>query len=210
VAVGDYAASLGNDPSLTSLSLAAVVGPPAVPAKPIVGSDSTISTAQKPTNGFLPKNSSLGFNDITDGLTNTIAIWESGGRPLIYRRGTLVNSDPAVARVNAGGWVRPASDILLTGSNATGTSWPGRFINRTNGFDIADQAYGTNGYTTTPNNFGTEGSSQPYSFHSSGLNVVLGDGSVRFIDENVDISIIAALVTRNQAANEVKINQSQF
>ena len=68
VAVGDYAASLGVDPGLASV--AAALTPPV----PVQGSESDVSTAAKPTNGFLPKNTQLTFGDITDGLSNTIAI----------------------------------------------------------------------------------------------------------------------------------------
>jgi prepilin-type N-terminal cleavage/methylation domain-containing protein len=200
VAPGDYAASLGVDPAL--VSVAAALSPPVV----VKGSTSTISTAAKSTNGFLPKNSALTYGDITDGLTNTIAVFESGGRPLVYRRGTLVNADPTISRVNGGGWVRPASDILFAGSNATGTSVPGVFFNRTNGYDVGAEDYGSNGYPSV----GTEGSSQPYAFHSGGLNVVLGDASVKFISDEVSIGVIAALVTRNQAASEPLLNQGAY
>ena len=55
---------------------------------------------------------------------------------------------------------------------------------------------------------GTEGSSQPFSFHPGGLNVAFGDGSVRFIDETINIGIISALITRNQATSETLISQS--
>jgi prepilin-type processing-associated H-X9-DG protein len=49
---------------------------------------------------------------------------------------------------------------------------------------------------------GTEGSSQPYAFHNGGLNVVLGDGAVKFIDDSINIGIVAALVTRNGAGGK--------
>lgn len=195
VAVGDYAASLGVDPGLPAVAAPVVV----------VGSDSTVSSGARTTNGFLPKNSSLTFSDITDGLSNTIAIFESGGRPFVYRRGpTQVSTDVTVAHLNAGGWVRPASDILFAGSNATGTTIPGVYINRTNGLDVGAEDYGTTGYPSV----GTEGSSQPFSFHGSGLNVLLGDGAVKFIDDGINIGVISALVTRNQAGGEVKISQN--
>ena len=192
VANGDYAASLGVDPGLVSVAAGLV------PPVNIQGSLSTVSTADKPTNGFLPKNTSLTFGDVTDGLSNTIAIFESGGRPLVYRRGSPVGTDPAVHRVNGGGWVRPASDILFAGSNATGNTIPGVFINRTNGYDVGGETYSGTGYPSV----GTEGSSQPYSFHPGGLNVVLGDGAVKFIDEGINIGVIAALVTRNGAGKD--------
>ena len=191
VAVGDYGASLGNDPALQTAATAA--------SKVVVGSTAVASTAQRPTNGFLPKNTSLTLADITDGQSNTSAIWEAGGRPYVYRRGSQLNSDITVAHTNAGGWSRPASDILFAGSDVTGATIPGVYINRTNGVNVGGDTYANPaGYPV----YGTEGTSQPYSFHTSGMNVLLGDGSVRFLDEVIDIQIVGALVTRNQGANE--------
>ncbi len=198
VAVGDYAASLGVDPRLGEQF--------SEDNYPIAVGFST-SGAHGNTNGFLPKNSAISFNDVTDGLTNTIAVWESGGRPLLYRQGTLINADPTVRRVNAGGWVRPASDILFAGSDATGTVIPGRFFNRTNGDDIGSESYGAApnaGFTAK--GYGAEGTSQPFSFHPGGVNAVFGDGSVRFISDEVNIAVVAALVTRNQAVVEVPLS----
>ena len=192
VANGDYAASLGVDPALPTLT--AALSPPRV----VRGSSSTISTASNNTNGFLPKNSALTFADVTDGTSNTIAVFESGGRPFVYRRGTQVSPNITTSRLNAGGWAHPASDILFAGSSSTGAVVPGVFFNRTNGYDVGAENYGVNGYPSV----GTEGSSQPYSFHPTGANVLLGDGATRFIDEQIDISVIAALVTRNQGNAE--------
>lgn len=79
-----------------------------------------------------------------------------------------------------------------------------RTSNRTNGLDVGGTAYGSNGYPSV----GTEGSSQPFSFHGGGLNVVLGDGSVRFIDETINIGVISALVTRNAAGKEPILDQT--
>lgn len=60
-----------------------------------------------------------------------------------------------------------------------------------------------------PPPYGTEGTSQPYSFHNSGLNILLGDVSVRFLDESIDMAIIGALITRNGGIAEPAIS-SQF
>jgi prepilin-type N-terminal cleavage/methylation domain-containing protein len=187
VAVGDYASSLGVHPQMQNY------GAGLTPPIPIVGSIATTSSQTSPTNGFLPKNTAISFGDVTDGLTNTIAVFESGGRPLNYRLGSPVDANPANHRVNGGGWVRPASDVLFLGSNQTGTSFPGSYFNRTNGYDVGQETYGTSGYPSV----GTEGSSQPYSFHNGGLNVVLGDGAVKFISDSVNIGVMCALVTRN-------------
>lgn len=212
VAPGDYAASLGVAPDLPAEAASAyplyynnVAGPTTVlvaprysPGAPLViqGSSSYTSSATATTNGMLPKNASITLQDVTDGTSNTIAVWESGGRPFVYRQGRKIGTNLSNNRVNAGGWVRPASDILLTGSNKTGTQIPGVFINRTNGYDVGAETYSGSGY---PAPWGTEGTSQPYSFHPGGLNVLLGDGAVKFLDETINIGVVAALTTRGSA-----------
>jgi prepilin-type N-terminal cleavage/methylation domain-containing protein len=205
VSVGDYGSSLGIDPRLPG----AVTGTVVISGSTVNKSDLIIPSASMTsggtngfTNGMLPKNAAISFQDVTDGLSNTIAILESGGRPYVYRKGTQVNASLQTAHTNAGGWCRPASDILFAGSNAAGTTIPGQFINRTNGYDHASESYGGSGY---PAPYGTEGSSQPYSFHPGGLQVVLGDGAVRFIDENAAIEVFSALITRNGGAKERKV-----
>ena len=52
---------------------------------------------------------------------------------------------------------------------------------------------------------GTEGTSQPYSFHTGSVNVLLGDGSARSLSEDLDITIAAALVTRNDGGKEATV-----
>jgi prepilin-type N-terminal cleavage/methylation domain-containing protein len=196
VAVGDYGVSLGIDPRFPAAAAAAYPNyyGTGIPLK-TQGSLSMTSSADKPTNGFMPKNASVNFADVTDGLSNTIAVFESGGRPLVYHRGTLVGGDPAVHSLNAGGWCRAASDILFAGSNSTGTQIPGAFFNRANGDDVGGKSYPDSVY-------GTEGTSQPFAFHKGGGNVLLGDGAVKFIDEGINIGLLAALVSRNGAGGD--------
>jgi len=221
VAVGDYAANLGVDPRLPAVAQAAfptyynsTKAARYTPDAPLViqGSTAFTSSATATTNGLLPKNAAITFQDVTDGLSNTIAVWESGGRPLVYRLGAPVSPNPAQNRVNAGGWVRPASDILLSGSNKTGKIIPGIYINKTNGYDVGAETYSTSGY---PAPYGTEGTSQPYSFHPGGMNILLGDGAVKFLDEGTDIGIVAALTTRNasggnDANDDGKVDHTEY
>jgi prepilin-type N-terminal cleavage/methylation domain-containing protein len=216
VAVGDYAGSLGVHPGLTATVAAADLDYDQTTTgtqEPLVvsstGVTSTAGTGNL-TNGFLPKNSKLGFADITDGLSNTIAVLESGGRPFLYRRGpSLVNTDLKAYRLNAGGWSRPASDILFTGSNIDGTVFPGIYFGKTNGTNVGGQDYASTGYAVPVGGFdvGTEGSSQPFAFHNSGQNALYGDGSVRFLGGDTPIWVIAAAITRNAGSNETSENQ---
>ncbi len=199
---GDYGASLGVDPALAAL----YNGDSTFAALPrIQGSISTVSTPTQKTNGMLPKNSSITFADVKDGLSNTIAVWESAGRPFVYQRGNVVSEDLSNHRVNGGGWVRPASDILFAGSNKTGTAIPGYNLNRTNGLNVGGFSYTNTGY---PAPIGTEGSSQPYSFHTGSVNILLGDGSSRSLSEDVDIAVAAALVTRKDGGQETTISSN--
>jgi prepilin-type N-terminal cleavage/methylation domain-containing protein len=188
VANGDYASSLGVDPRLP-----ATVADPAARAL-VLPSSAMTSSPSAPTNGLLPKQQvpRLKLQAVTDGLSKTIAIWESAGRPWVWQANRRVSDNLNTAHTNAGGWCRPASDILFAGSNESGTMVPGPFLNRTNGHNHGSEAYGTSGYPT----YGTEGSSQPYSFHPGGLHAGMGDGAVRFIQESADITVVSALVTR--------------
>ncbi len=209
VAAGDYGGSLGVHYDLPGI--AASVYPNYYPALTnkalVIQSSGSLTSGQatpatptlKPTNGFLPKNVALNFAHVTDGLSNTVAIFESAGRPYVYRRGALLNADLGIGRVNGGGWARPASDIHLAGSDANGIASPGPFFGRSNGSDQGQFTYGATGYTDE--GWGTEGNSQPYSFHNGGFQVTMGDGAVKFLADDIHLGIIAALVSRNGAGS---------
>jgi type II secretory pathway pseudopilin PulG len=124
----------------------------------------------------------------TDGLSNTIMVMESAGRPNIYQLGKQVSTgtQPPSPYTNGGGWCRPGSDIDFLPAASNGASYPGTCaINCTNGF----------AYPGTTGPFGTEGSGAPYSFHIAGINAVFGDGSVHFIQQSIDVVTFASLVT---------------
>lgn len=181
VGSGDYAIAIGVDKRLGESAALGWTPQPAtfVPSSP-----------NNNYEGIMAKNSKNAISAVLDGLSNTIALVESAGRPKLYRRGQLVSpDDKTTARVNGGGWSRPASDVLFAGSDMSGTTIPGTAINRTNGDNVIPLGYPATTY-------GTEGTGQPYSFHTGGINTLFGDGSVHFIAENVDIRIFAGLITR--------------
>ncbi len=167
VAVTDYAAVVGVDPTLAALY------PGQIQALP----------------GILIRNDVATIAAVTDGLSDTVMVTESAGRPQVYRRGQLYGSLPA-DRVNGGGWARPASDLVVKGSTPDGVSVPGPCgINCTNGLDVRGRGFPDPVY-------GTDGTSEAYSFHVNGANSLLGDGSVRFVSSSVNIVVWAAVATR--------------
>jgi prepilin-type N-terminal cleavage/methylation domain-containing protein/prepilin-type processing-associated H-X9-DG protein len=178
VATGDYAGIYKVDPRLVALNIGV-----------------------KPGDGVMDKSQKVRFGDITDGLSNTIHLTESAGKPSLYRAGNLVSGPPGFTNgVQGGGWCRPASEIpTLSGSSADGMTIPGTCaINCTNGQRV----------TTYPDPYyGTDGTGAVYGFHTGGVNALFADGSVHFIQQSIDIRIFAALVTRN--GGEV-VNGSDF
>jgi prepilin-type processing-associated H-X9-DG protein len=150
------------------------------------------------TRGAISKTQGLRFADFLDGTSNTLFVTESAGRPDIFRNGRLAAAASTTARVNGGGWCRPASEIaFLLGTDATGTiptsatSTSVTAINATNGLDYIAAGGPTSAF------FGTDGSSQLYSFHTGGVNATLVDGSVRFITASTSIRTLGRLVTRD-------------
>lgn len=163
VAVSDYAASTGVSPLATNVNSTGNALP-----------------------GILPKNETSKLNGVTDGLSNTLLLVESAGRPQIYQLGHSVGSVPT-QKINGGGWARPASDLDFLPSTPDGTTYPGSCAaGCTNGYNYAT-------YAAPP--FGTEGTSAPYSFHAAGINTAFGDGSVRQISNSISVTTFAALVT---------------
>jgi prepilin-type processing-associated H-X9-DG protein len=188
VAVTDYSPTIGVHPDLGTLPN---ISPSGKPLLSLVD-DQTISwdaTNKSATSGFLRKNATVRFKDVTDGLSHTIMLAESAGRPFIFQKGKLVSEDVLNNHQNGGGWSRPASDVTLHGSLNDGTALGGPCpMNCTNG-----EAYPT--YNVAP--WFSEGTSEIYSFHAGGANFVFGDGSVHFLAENIDIRMLARLIARN-------------
>ena len=166
VATGDYAGVYGVDPQLVSLGYAVAAG------------EGAVSRTQK-----------LKFGDFSDGLSNTLHVTESAGKPSVFRQGKAVGAYPN-PRINGGGWCRPASEIpALFGTTADGVTSPGPVaVNATNG--IAQTTYPDPVY-------GVDGTGQVYGFHSGGVVALRVDGSVHFVRQSIAPQAFAALVTRN-------------
>jgi hypothetical protein len=141
--------------------------------------------------GMLARNAISRLAHVRDGVSNTIMLAESAGRPYLYRVGRQVGDLPT-NRVNGGGWTRPGSDFSLDGSTWDGTSLPGPCaVNCTNGEDFGSSAF--------PHpHYGSDGTAETYAFHVDGANVVFGDAAVKFVGKKIDIRVFARLVTRDK------------
>jgi type II secretory pathway pseudopilin PulG len=189
VAVTDYSPTIGVDPRLGSSGLGLVDD-----------RTTSVSSAGLPNSGLIRTNETCRPADATDGLSFTIVYAESAGRPLVYRRGnTLVSSDPLSARVNGGGWSRPASDFSVDGALFDGSSIPGpAALNATNGDNFASLGFPIPYY-------GSQGTGEAFSFHASGANFVFGDGAVHFLAETIDIATFARFVARNDGLSNPEL-----
>ncbi len=144
----------------------------------------------------------------SDGLSNTIAVFEQSGRP-----GNLVGNYTtnwlyiAANGANVGG-ANGADSTQLPSAGGSAQTAPNRWADSDSGVGVSGQNNSVagnivavlNGNKTpqggpvacpwTQNNCGPN--NEPFSVHTGGLHVLLGDGTVRFISEN-----IAWLTVRN-------------
>ncbi len=123
---------------------------------------------------------------ITDGLSNTMMIAESCGRPDVY-----VGSDPMsktqFAAYRGDEVVSVAGDLVAE----DGIGW----ADPDSRFNVAGVQ--EDGITTLGSGFINKiNLSEAYSFHSGGVLVLLSDGSVRFLSENIDSWTYVTLCTR--------------
>jgi prepilin-type processing-associated H-X9-DG protein len=148
----------------------------------------TAGFVEKAGLGAMPKKAQPGLSHIRDGLSHTILLIESAGRPQVWRRGQAFETPP-VTRTLGGAWASPLSDVALIGASEDGLAAPGKYaINRTNG-EPAGGVYPHPQY-------GTDGTGQFYSFHSGNVNAVFADGSVHALAEDINIRVLAQYVTR--------------
>ena len=109
--------------------------------------------------------------DILDGTTNTMFLYERSGRNALYQRGRLV---AATGSNYGGGWADPGNfEDWAAGSTIDGSAHRGPCV------------------INCSNRSGDGG----YSFHTGGIHILLADGSVRFLSENVSQIVFANLGT---------------
>lgn len=144
------------------------------------------------TAGALSRNRGVNLVEIRDGPSFTLMIAEDAGRPDFYTATgeRPLDNDPKCGnsavtkgRVLGAGWADPSNSSTLHGFAADGLTCPGPCaVNCTN-------------------------NNETFSFHPGGVNAVFADSAVHFINQNIDIKVYAALITR---ANREIIPNSTF
>jgi prepilin-type N-terminal cleavage/methylation domain-containing protein/prepilin-type processing-associated H-X9-DG protein len=120
---------------------------------------------------------------IADGLSNTIAVTECANRPQLWVKGHPSSvavtggyagtTDNSGLIVFGGPWASDLKMLGPQGATPDGLSKPGPcMINCTNDWEV-------------------------YSMHTGGANALMGDGSVRYLQQSISPATFAALITRS-------------
>jgi prepilin-type N-terminal cleavage/methylation domain-containing protein len=145
--------------------------------------------------GAFPGNSGTKIRDFTDGTTNTIMIGEQSDRTSWqYANNNFGNK---TARSSSGPWMgiknprtRPAVGNWNTGGGASDDA---RCFNLTT-IRESPNPDTNSGFQNHPN------CNTPLaSAHTGGVQVLVGDGTVRFMSENIDLGVLQNLSNRNDA-----------
>ncbi len=112
-------------------------------------------------------------SQVSDGLSNTILMSESAGRPNLYRGHGMLDLAVTPGEGSAGGWADYDTGYTLHSYTEDGRRTPGPcFTSCYNG-------------------------NEDYSFHPGGGNYLMGDGSVRFLKKTLPIRLYAKLLSRD-------------
>jgi prepilin-type processing-associated H-X9-DG protein len=123
---------------------------------------------------------------VTDGLSKTFMFFEMAGRPIVYQKGGLFDHNVYTNFYDADNPNR------FTNPNS-GHLWEWAWFSEKNYGVFDSPTKAQCGLTTIFNCFNVE---EIYSFHTSGGNFLFGDGSVSFVNEDLDVDTFISLYTR--------------
>jgi prepilin-type N-terminal cleavage/methylation domain-containing protein/prepilin-type processing-associated H-X9-DG protein len=121
---------------------------------------------------------------VTDGLSNTIFMSESGGKPVGYNSLHQIYISE-VDGLPVDGSIEPVS--------SGGGGWGDMFCYSA----LAGGHCNTSGYRLGPCMINATSNNEIYSWHQGGANALFGDGHVSFLQQNIAPATVIALVTRS-------------
>ncbi|UUO08532.1 DUF1559 domain-containing protein [Blastopirellula sp. J2-11] len=157
--------------------------------------EETVNPTAQDFPGAFPLDKWNKFSNITDGLSNTLLVYESAGRNhWRANRYEMSDSLKSLGLYNWGSrcetWTNPVTQasqlgaffkftLVMDATNPTGAQ--PSIVQFAGGFMNVSNIYGA-----------------PYSFHTSGVQCVMADGSVRFLSESMDRATMVALCSAQQ------------
>jgi len=136
----------------------------------------------------------ISLKQITDGLSNTLLLTEEAGRPHQYVMGGQLPADLTFS-------VGTAASPGTAGDTPTRGTWSGNacaafslYPTPTPGVVPSASGVAPDLLTCAINCYNGNGI---YSFHTNGVNILLCDGSVRFITADINLRTLAQLCNRN-------------
>jgi prepilin-type processing-associated H-X9-DG protein/prepilin-type N-terminal cleavage/methylation domain-containing protein len=123
-------------------------------------------------NGIFITGGKVRIADVTDGTSKTLVIGENSGRPHMFITGNQ-DVSPSPPNDYGGGWADWDNPNQMHGNSPDGRMSPGPCA------------------INCSNNGGM------YSFHVGGANIAFADGSVRYLQASISMTIMAALITKN-------------
>lgn len=156
----------------------------------------TLAQATPLINSIMIKDSPTRMTMVTDGLSNTGLIWECSSRPDVWLNGKKI----ATAQ-NDQGFCWADSDgpfsVDMCNPAATAADYTSLTMPISAGVNVFWAKNDTNPANLSKFSafMNASNDNEVFSFHSGGSNVAMGDGSVRFIAQNIDVKTFAALVT---------------
>jgi prepilin-type processing-associated H-X9-DG protein len=127
-----------------------------------------------PSKGAMRQNSTTRIAEIIDGTSTTTLFSEAGGRAQQYYTGGVSAAYDATS-ITGPIWADSDNRLTVTGTDPTGKLLIGKGPCAMNCNNLAGDIY---------------------AFHSGGANIAFADGSVRFVAQSINITTLAALVTK--------------
>ncbi|MEW4530896.1 DUF1559 domain-containing protein [Maioricimonas sp. JC845] len=145
-----------------------------------------------PGNAFFQWGVPIRFRDVRDGLSSTLLLHESAGRSAWYVRNQRQPGGNDSPQMYLGYGTTWGAEREAWTSNVLGTYFAPSLVTpaATPGAEPTVTLFAGSEVMNVTNFY-----SAPYSFHPGGLQVLLGDGAVRFLSENMDIDTLWAMTS---------------